>query len=80
MITYQLFYPKKCREDLKNLDKLYSKKLPNSYLGPSGKSLGFKFDTEQGKMLFIEAIKNAIDIYSKAPYDFYEDYAVIREK
>lgn len=80
MITYQLFYPKKCREDLKNLDKLYAQKLPNSYLRMSGKSLCFKFDNEQGKMLFMEAIKNAIDMYSKAPYDFYKDYAVIREK
>lgn len=79
MITYQIFYPKKCREDFKNLDKLYTKKLPNSYLGLKRKSLCFRFDTEEGKLLFLETIKNAIDTYSKVPYDFYLDYAVIRE-
>lgn len=80
MITYQLFYPKKCREDLKNLDKMYKKKLPNSYLGISGKSLCFRFDTEEGKKIFIEVIKNAIDKFSEADYAFYPDSAVIHEK
>ena len=59
---------------------MYKKKLPNSYLRMSGKSLCFRFDTEEGKKLFIEVIKNAIDTYSKADYDFYLRHAVIREK
>lgn len=80
MITYQLFYPKKCREDLKNLDKMYAKKIPDSYLRMSGKSLCFKFNTEQGKAFFIEAIRNAVHKYSKANYAFYPDSAVIYEK
>lgn len=65
---------------LENLDKMYAKKLPNSYLRLSGNSLCFRFDNEQGKMLFVEAIKNALDKFSDAPYNFYPDYAVIREK
>lgn len=79
MITYRLHYPKKCREDIKNLDKFYKKKLPKSYTGLAGKSFCFSFDTQQGKELFIETIKNAIHNYSETDYDFYANHAVIRE-
>lgn len=79
MITYRLDYPKKCREDLKALDKFYSKNLPKNYTGTVGKSLCFKFDSEESRKQFIEMIHKSLHDFTDSNYEIYKTYAIIKK-